>query len=126
MIELVKLHHVSLASKDLSASRTFFGDVLGLAEIPRPGFTTSGIWYSLGDRQLHIIKMEAEEAAPGAQPNRSDHLALEVADVEAVRAMLHSHGIAFEEGGNRKLGLEQIFCRDPDGRGIEFIQTSKP
>ncbi len=122
MIALVKLHHVSFATKDLAASRQFFGGVLGLAEIPRPGFNFRGAWYALGDRQLHIIENPGEELTGAPRLSRSDHVALEVSDVEAVRTALRSHGIEFQEGGNRQLGMEQIFCRDPDGHVIEFAR----
>jgi catechol 2,3-dioxygenase-like lactoylglutathione lyase family enzyme len=121
MIELVKLHHVSFASKDLSASRVFFGGVLGLPEIERPGFQFPGAWYQLGDRQLHIIENRAEQSEGASRLSRSDHVALEVTDVDAVRATLARHGIPFQEGGNRTLGMEQVFCHDPDGHVIEFV-----
>ena len=124
MIELVKLHHVSFASKDLNASRAFFGGVLGLPEIERPGFQFAGAWYALGDRQLHIIENPGEQATAASRLSRSDHMALEVANVNAVRAALDQHGIAYQEGGNRQLGMEQIFCRDPDGHVIEFVRYS--
>jgi len=122
MIDLVKLHHVSFASKDLEASRRFFSGVLGRPEIERPGFRFSGIWYGLGDRQLHIIENQAEGADAASRLSRSDHVALEVADVEAVRATLEEHGIPYQEGGNRALGMDQLFCRDPDGHVLEFVK----
>lgn len=122
MIQLVKLHHVSFASRNLEASRAFFGGVLGFPEIHRPGFNFRGIWYELGDRQLHIIENPASDPAARGHAGRSDHLALEVADTEAVRQALRSHDVPFQEGGNRHLGMEQVFCFDPDGHAIEFVR----
>ena len=122
MIDLVKLHHVSFTSKDLEASRRFFGGVLGLPEIERPGFNFSGIWYALGDRQLHIIENRAEGVDAASRLSRSDHVALEVTDVNAVRATLEMHRVPYQEGGNRSLGMEQLFCRDPDGHVLEFVR----
>ena len=122
MIPLVKLHHVSFATMDLQASRAFFTGVLGLAEIERPGFTFPGAWYALGDRQLHIIENRDSGSGATARLSRNDHLALEVADVNAVRETLREHGVVYQEGGNRQLGMEQIFCQDPDGHVIEFVQ----
>jgi catechol 2,3-dioxygenase-like lactoylglutathione lyase family enzyme len=120
---LLKLHHVSFASNDLEASRRFFGGVLELPEIERPGFQFPGIWYALGDRQLHIIAISGAEPRPsGSGPGRSDHVALEVADVDAIRRKLDQHGVPYQEGGNRSLGMEQIFCRDPDGHVLEFAR----
>jgi catechol 2,3-dioxygenase-like lactoylglutathione lyase family enzyme len=122
MIGQVKLHHVSFATKDLAASRAFFGDVLGLPEIQRPGFNFPGAWYALGDRQLHLIENPGDSAGPPARLSRSDHLALEVADLDAVRQSLNRHRIPYQEGGNRRLGMEQLFCSDPDGHVIEFVR----
>ncbi len=125
MIDLVKLHHVSFAIRDLERSRNFFGDVLGLDEIARPAFRFPGAWYALGDRQLHLI--EATEPEPDVRPrvSRSDHLALEVRDIAAVRRRLTEAGIEFREGGNLDLGMEQLFCQDPDGHVIEFVHYSE-
>jgi catechol 2,3-dioxygenase-like lactoylglutathione lyase family enzyme len=47
-------------------------------------------------------------------------MALEVADVDAVRERLSAQGVEFNEGGNQSLGMDQIFCLDPDGHVIEF------
>jgi len=122
MIRLVKLHHVSFGARDLQASRAFFGGVLGLPEIERPAFGFPGLWYALGDRQLHIIENQAAEPGDAARLGRSDHVALEVEDLDSLRQTLQSHGIAFQEGVNRRLGMEQVFCHDPDGHVLEFAR----
>jgi catechol 2,3-dioxygenase-like lactoylglutathione lyase family enzyme len=125
MIELIRLHHVSLAVKDLARSREFFGNVVGLSEIPRPAFSFSGAWFAVGDRQLHLI----EEAGPDTRETsgrmtRSDHMALEVLDIDAVRKTLDQAGIPYQAGGNEALGFSQVFCSDPDGHTIEFVRYS--
>ncbi len=122
MAPSIKLHHVSFATRDLEASRAFFGGVLGLAEIERPGFTFRGAWYALGDRQLHLIENAERDSRAAPRLSRSDHVALEVADLETIRQNLERHGVGFQEGGNRHLGFEQIFCSDPDGHAIEFVR----
>jgi glyoxylase I family protein len=122
MIQYKKLNHVSFAAKDLVASRAFFEGVLGFQQISRPDFDFAGIWYALADRALHII--ENREAETGALPrlSRADHVALEVESVDAVRETLRQHGVEFQEGMNERLGMTQVFCRDPDGHAIEFIE----
>lgn len=40
--------HVSVTVTDLDKAKAFYGDVLGLKEIPRPDFRFPGVWYSLG------------------------------------------------------------------------------
>lgn len=126
MIGVIKLHHVSFAIADLEASKRFFGQVLGLPEIPRPAFRFSGAWYALGDRQLHLIQVEAGKSEAMGRIGRSDHMALEVGDIEAVKKRLGDSGVAFTEGSNRDLGMEQIFCRDPDGHVVEFVRYLAP
>jgi catechol 2,3-dioxygenase-like lactoylglutathione lyase family enzyme len=116
------LHHVSFAIQNLDASRRFFGGVLGLQEVERPNFSFAGAWYALGDRQLHLI-VESPAGRQSAAPiSRSDHMALEVSDIDSVKSALRGAGIDYREGGNRALGMEQIFCRDPDGHVLEFVR----
>jgi catechol 2,3-dioxygenase-like lactoylglutathione lyase family enzyme len=121
MIPLVRLHHVSFAVKDLPASKRFFGGVLGLPEMERPSFNFPGAWYSLGDRQLHLIVDQSAGREAADRISRSDHMALEVSDVESVRKILRDAGVEFGEGGNKALGMDQVFCRDPDGHVVEFV-----
>lgn len=123
MIELVRLHHVSFAVKDLDRSREFFGNVVGLSEIPRPAFDFRGAWFAIGDRQLHLIEQkDPGGGAVSGRISRSDHMALEVADVDAVRKTLDEAGIPYQAGGNEALGFTQVFCSDPDGHTIEFVR----
>jgi catechol 2,3-dioxygenase-like lactoylglutathione lyase family enzyme len=121
MIPLVRLHHVSFAVQDLTASKRFFGGVLGLPEAERPSFSFPGAWYSLGDRQLHLIVEQSAGREAADRISRSDHVALEVSDIESDRKVLRDAGIEFGEGGNQALGMDQVFCRDPDGHVVEFV-----
>ena len=122
MIPLVRLHHVSFAIKDLDASKRFFGTVLGLPEIERPSFSFPGAWFALGDRQLHLIVESSAGRQAADRISRSDHLALEVGSIDTVKKALQGAGIEYGEGSNQALGMDQIFCRDPDGHVIEFVR----
>lgn len=122
MIELVRLHHVSFAVRDLEKSREFFGRVVGLSEIERPAFQFRGAWYAIGDRQLHLIEQTGAGREVAGRISRSDHMALEVRDVDAVRKTLDAAGIPYQTGENDALGFSQIFCSDPDGHTIEFVR----
>jgi len=122
MIELVKLHHVSFAVSDLAASKFFFSDVIGLQEIERPAFDFAGAWYAIGDRQLHLIEQQDAGKEATGRITRSDHMALEVRSLDAVRETFDKHGVDYTEGANQILGFSQIFCADPDGHTIELIR----
>lgn len=121
-IGLKRLHHVSFAVSDLAESKRFFGEVLGLPEDNRPSFNFAGAWYAVGDRQLHLIEEAAKSRQAYGQSGRSDHMAMEVADLDVVKARLQECGIPFSEGENERLGMSQAFCSDPDGHTIEFVR----
>lgn len=121
-IGLKRLHHVSFAVSNLAASKRFFGEVLGLPEDNRPDFDFPGAWYAVGDRQLHLIEQAVGRREAHGRISRSDHMAMEVADLDIVKARLRECGVAFEEGGNERLGMSQAFCSDPDGHTIEFVR----
>jgi catechol 2,3-dioxygenase-like lactoylglutathione lyase family enzyme len=122
VIPSVRLHHVSFAIQDLDASRRFFGGVLGLPEIERPNFNFAGAWFALGDRQLHLIVQSSAGREAAGRISRSDHMALEVGSLDDVKKALHDAAIEYGEGSNQALGMDQIFCRDPDGHVIEFVR----
>lgn len=122
MIDLIRLHHVSFAVKDIQASKRFFGEMLGLPELERPNFNFPGAWYALQDRQLHLIESPQAGREVQGQISRADHMALEVKDLEPVRALLKEHGVEFANGSNDALGFQQVFCSDPDGHTIEFVR----
>ena len=116
------MHHVSFAVADLDASKRFFCEVLGLPEDDRPDFDFPGAWLAVGDRQIHLIEQTGAGRETQGRISRSDHLAMEVADLEVVKARLNDCRIEFVEGGNERLGMSQAFCSDPDGHTIEFVQ----
>jgi glyoxylase I family protein len=122
MIDIVRLHHVSFAVRDIAASKRFFGEVVGLKELDRPAFDFPGAWYALGDRQLHLIEQSGAGREVEGRISRSDHMALEVADLAPVRAALEAAGIDYATGGNDHLGFSQVFCSDPDGHTVEFVR----
>jgi len=56
MIELKHLHHISLVTQNVPASRRFYCDILGMADVPRPAnFTFEGAWFRHGVYEIHLI-----------------------------------------------------------------------
>lgn len=122
MIDVVRLHHVSFAVKNLDASKKFFGDLIGFKELDRPKFGFRGAWFAIGDRQLHLIEQSDAGLEVKGRISRSDHMALEVKDLDQVRQKLEEAGVEYATGGNDHLGFSQVFCSDPDGHTIEFVR----
>jgi len=135
MIVITGLHHVSLPVTNLERSRAFYRDVLGLREIPRPGFDFAGAWFAVGDRQLHLIVHEgAQHAAPPRDAARGidshdRHVALRVKSYRDTVAHLRSRGYRedaadetkrLRENPAGKAGFPQVFILDPDRHVIEL------
>ena len=113
-----RLQHVSIPRPPGSdaAARAFFGDLLGLEEIPPPNSLTSMdvIWFKAGDgAELHVFLEE-----PLDDPS-DRHFCLVVDDVKAVRRKLTEAGHAPYDV-QRIPGRPRFFCRDPFGNIIEF------
>lgn len=110
------IHHHSIISTNPNATRHFYGDQLGLQELPTPStFKFPVIWYACGDEQLHLlIKDDTDTLSPR-------HIALYIEDVEAARKDLRDKGVAIDETTPIP-GADRFFVQDPDGNRIELIQ----
>jgi catechol 2,3-dioxygenase-like lactoylglutathione lyase family enzyme len=122
MIAVDTLHHVSINVTDLDRARHFYSTVLGLAELPRPPFDFAGIWYRLGDRQLHLIVHPPARSLRGTTliDGRDGHFAVRIADFDAVLAHLRQHDVPLVERRENATPWAQIYVTDPDGNVIEL------
>ena len=117
------IQHCALVVSDLERSRGFYGDALGLTEIPRPAsFAFAGAWFQAGTDEVHLIvegdttmRAGASEHGAGLAVGLVTHLALEVDDLDAAVRRLRDNGV--EIGGGpmpRGDGVQQAFALDPD------------
>ncbi|MEA2625972.1 MAG: glyoxylase family protein [Candidatus Binatota bacterium] len=115
MIRPGRLHHASIRTSDLERSRRFYEDVLKLELIPRPDLGFPGVWYGLGESQLHLL--ELPKRLEGIDPS-DPHFAIEVEDIEQTKQALRDEGVEYFElpGG--------AWVHDPDGYVVEFRQRS--
>jgi len=117
-----RLHHVSLLVADTARSLAFWRDLVGLAPLPRPDLGYPGAWLDLGGgQQLHLIEQPNPDPVTGRPTHvgRDRHLALWVDDLDAWAARLAAAGVAFTRS---RSGRRALFCRDPDGNGLELIE----
>ena len=121
---ILGLHHATFLSGDLQRSRTFYEGTLGLRPNPsRPLMAFDGVWYNVGAQQLHLMALPDPEAGlqRPAHGGRDRHVALAVDDLSALAQWLLQHGIAFTLSQS---GRKALFCRDPDGNALEFIEAA--
>lgn len=120
-MKISKLLHAALLVSDLQRAKQFYAGVLGLKEKPRHGFDFDGVWYDLGENELHLMVVPDALPPAGQRPRRDFHVAFLIDDYEAAKAHLAKLGIPFREGRH---GLPQLFVRDPDGNLIELQQKA--
>ena len=130
MLDIERLHHVSLPVTDLERSRAFYGEVLGLRELPRPPFPFPGAWYQLGDCQLHLIVGEQSTLRLGKGIDSHDiHVAIRVRSYRQALEHLRARGYRSDaedelrrvrENPTGRAGFPQLFVLDPDRHVIEL------
>lgn len=116
--------HASFLVADLGASRAFYGDVLGLEIDPgRPEMDFQGCWYMLeSGQQIHLLHLPDPDAGREHPEHggRDRHVAFRVDDLNELSSRLTAAGVPhnFSRSGRRAL-----FCRDPDGNALEFVEV---
>ncbi len=121
------LDHVTIVVKDLAATRRFYVEALGMAEVARPGFSFAGQWFQAGATLIHTI-LEYEGSGPagtGAERNtRGHHFAFLVDDATAAEARMRALDVPIASPLKvRPDGAKQVFVHDPDGHLIELCSV---
>jgi len=108
--------HVQVAAPPGSEddARAFYGDLLGLAELPKPERLRSrgGVWFGVGDEQLHVGIEE-----PFA-PARKAHPALAVPRAGDLRALADRVAAA---GHEVRWDGPRFYVADPFGNRLELL-----
>lgn len=124
-IHFRRLNHITIAAPAgrHAEVRGFYGGVLGLKEIQRPdalGSVYDLIWYEWLDFLLHI-----DFTPPWFPPAENRHVAIEVADIRAVRTYLRSQGAEIREAVVIP-DRERFYLIDPFGNYFELIEFRQP
>lgn len=118
-MSVIGLDHVQVAitAGGEAAARRFYGEVLGLREIPKPGALAGrgGVWFACGAQQLHCGVEE-----PIAPSRR--HPALLTDDLDAVRVRLEVAGFPIRTDAELP-GYRRLYTEDPFGNRIELLQA---
>ncbi|MBK1720917.1 VOC family protein [Thiocystis violacea] len=117
------LHHASLIVADTIESLRFYEGILGLeVRDDRPDLPFPGAWLAVGDRQIHLLELPNPDPVDGRpiHGGRDRHLAMLVASLDALAERLDAAGLPFTLS---RSGRRALFCRDPDGNGLEFMEA---
>lgn len=110
-------NHVNLSVGDAESAAEFYEDVLGLVRIPSINSTAEGVWFRVGDAQLHLT----ERGGPAPTVH---HFAVNVDDFEAVYEKATERDALDTETFGSALyelpdGAVQMYLRDPSGNLLE-------
>jgi len=96
------------------AARRFYGELLGLPELekPAPLRPRGGVWFAVGDQQLHV------GVEDGFAPARKAHPALRADDLDALARRLRDagHDVRWDEAVPGR-----FFTDDPFGNRLELV-----
>lgn len=116
---LLKIDHVQLAAPKGSEDRArqFYSDVLGLKEIEKPEILSKrgGVWFLIGNQQVHI---DIEEPF---NPAKKAHPAFVVENLNHLKAHLSKHNIEYQVD-TLLPGANRIYINDPFGNRIELLE----
>ena len=124
MTTKLRLNHMSLRVRNLTASATFYQDVLLLPEIDCGAALTHIRWFGLGAGQsIHLIEGDFSKTFVTI----STHFCISPADYEGMVRHLRAKGVVYcdyaGQQGKEQLradGVRSVYVQDPDGYWIEI------
>ncbi|HEV7298009.1 MAG TPA: VOC family protein [Tepidisphaeraceae bacterium] len=116
---ILGLHHAqfTIPPEGEAEARTYYLELLGLKEIPKPdNLRRGGFWMLVGAREVHVGTQEG-----GNRFQLRSHFAYEVDDLANWRRKIAGAGFGIEEPPPFD-GHIRFHTRDPFGNLVEFIQ----
>jgi catechol 2,3-dioxygenase-like lactoylglutathione lyase family enzyme len=127
-IAVFAFDHVTIICADLEATRKFYVDLLGMSEVKRPAFAFPGLWFQVGNVQIHATQANAEAGQAGWGDRgakviaRGHHFAFAVEDVVRALDIVRAHGVSIASAlQERPDGFKQVYLYDPDGHIVELV-----
>lgn len=128
MPTIVGVDHVQLTMPPggEAAARGFYGGLLGLREVPKPGPLAGrgGCWFvgaagdgSAGERPSFSLHLGAEAEF---RPARKAHVALLVENLDGLRATLDAAAVTTIDD-DAPIGVRRFYAFDPFGNRLEIV-----
>ena len=119
MIEIVSCLHAAVIVSNLDRSIEFYSNILGLKKVDRD-LNYPGIWYQVGDFQIHLIEDTNYQPNPNidlTKSTRNPHIALGIRDITVAKDRLLAANCVVKMSNS---GRAALFTQDPDGNTIEL------
>jgi catechol 2,3-dioxygenase-like lactoylglutathione lyase family enzyme len=112
------MSHFTVLTDDLARTLSFYVELLGLQEGPRPPLGFPGAWlYAGGLPVLHVI---AGRSLPAERQGVLDHMAFDAVGLASVQRRLRAEGVAHTLARQPESGVWQLFVFDPNGARVEL------
>ncbi len=124
MYSIDSILHASLIVADTKTALDFYHGILGLETDPaRPDQGYPGAWLNIGGQQIHLLELPNPDPVTGRPQHggRDRHIALAVTDLDVLAQVLEQHGVDYTLS---RSGRRALFCRDPDGNALEFVEMA--
>ena len=122
---MLGLHHVGIHVASLERSIAFYGAVFGLPVVARVTLGTEQIVFlDAGSGRVELIV----DGSGGRQTGVVDHLAFEVADLDAWVRRLRQHRVQLLDQTPIDvpvIAARILFCLGPDGERIELFEQRR-
>jgi catechol 2,3-dioxygenase-like lactoylglutathione lyase family enzyme len=119
-VAVTGIDHVQVAAPPRSEepARRFYGDLLGLEELPKPEALRArgGCWFRAGAQELHVGVEQPFTPARKAHPGLVD------SDLESLRGRLRAAGVAWVDDAEVD-GVDRLYVHDPFGNRLEVRQV---
>ena len=124
------IQHVGILVSDLPNSLEFYLNTLGMqddTQLRNPKLPFAGAFVRAGNTQIHLmvgntggVPLPSFSSGRPEHGGRDYHVALAVNALAPIREALTARGIPYTMS---KSGRAALFCRDPDGNALEFMET---
>jgi catechol 2,3-dioxygenase-like lactoylglutathione lyase family enzyme len=119
-VRVLGIDHVQVAAPSgcEAEARAFYGELLGLEELPRPETLPNpeGCWFRAGSQELHVGVEEP------FRPSRKAHPSLVVDDLAALLEALEGVGVVPRHDTSIP-GAVRAYVDDPFGNRLELRQA---
>lgn len=123
-MNVLSIHHSSFIVKDTQISVDFYQRIFGITvDTSRPDLGYPGAWLQVGSQQIHLLELPNPDPVENrpAHGGRDRHLAILIDNLDELLQRLSQEKVEYTVS---KSGRRALFCRDPDGNALEFIEQS--
>ena len=118
------LNHVNIVTRDLAASKRFYRDLLGLAEVDTsgilPGIEVHWLADPAGHAVIHLQRHDPARHGDDQSAGTIDHVAFSCEDFDGMRARCADLGVACRAVEAAGAPFRLLFVTDPNGVQLEL------